>query len=299
MGKSKQELIRHAIEKADLKGLQALLRDGASPNDPLDNGLLPLMSAASRNDEQVVQLLLDSGGDPRRKSRLGMTALQYTSSPKIAVLLVAAGAEVNATDDYGGNPLFSVASNGDAEMVKWLLAHGVKDAPAGMEGMTSLHQACLLAYPKVVAALLAGGADANLRSKDGLTPLMYVEGMQGKTGVQIIKLLLAAGADPNAKMADGGFPLYRAATDGSPAAIEALIEGGAKIEMDDGCGETALAAAVYVNKADTAAALLKAGANAKARISPDHEDPNRRGKSVLELAAASRLAAIRTLFKSR
>ena len=299
MGKSKQQLMQRAIEKADVRGLQTLLAQGADPNGILDDGHVPLVAAVSTDDERIVAALIDAGANPRHRNQLGMTALQYASSPKVAALLVAAGADVNATDNYGGNPLSSVASNGDATTVKWLLSQGAREGSSDSEGNNSLHRACLEANPRIVAALLEGGADPSARNKNGVTPLLYVAGEKGKPGVEIINLLLKAGADPNAQMVDGCFPLYEAATEGSPAAVEALLAGGALIDLDEGCGETALAAAVYSSRANTAAALLKAGANPQARISLTHEDPNRRGKSVLELATDSRSAAIRALFKSR
>jgi ankyrin repeat protein len=299
MGKSKQQLLERAIEKQDVKGLKAALSKGADPNASLDNGHIPLVGAVLTGNEQIVTALIEGGANPKRKSALGETALQYAPNVKIAALLVAAGANINAVDDYGGTPLSMAASNGHPELIKWLHARGAKDGSCEPDGTTSLHGACLEADLKTVAVLLECGADPNARTKDGLTPLLYVEGMKRKAGVEIIKLLLMAGADPNAQMVDGRFPLYEAATEGSAAAVEALLAGGAKIDLHEGLGETALAAAVYEGNADTAAALLKAGANPSARISPEHGDPGRSGKSVRELAAASRSAAIRKLFKIR
>ena len=222
MGKSKQQLLERAIEKQDVKELKAALSKGADPNASLDNGHIPLVGAVLTGNEQIVTALIEGGANPKRKNALGETALQYAPNVKIAALLVAAGANINAVDDYGGTPLSMAASNGHPELIKWLHARGAKDGSCEPDGTTSLHGACLEADLKTVAVLLECGADPNARTKDGLTPLLYVEGMKRKAGVEIIKLLLKAGADPNAQMVDGRFPLYEAATEGSAAAVEAL-----------------------------------------------------------------------------
>jgi uncharacterized protein len=288
MAKHSTPGMEQAIETSDLKKLERYLAQGADPNLPFENGILPLAVAASAGRVGALKLLLAAGADSRLKGALGFTALHYATTVATAEALVEAGADVNAVDNYGQAALSSNVSNKRVALVKWLLSHG-----AGVE-RGCLHTACLESNPEIVAALLEAGADPNERTEHELTPLMYVSA--SKRAPDVIKLLLDAGADPNAQMVDGRFPLHFAATDGTAEMAEALLDGGARIEMDKGSGETALAAAVYEGNHKTAAVLLRAGANPAARISADHGDPAREGKTALDLARASKSTKMRKLF---
>jgi ankyrin repeat protein len=298
---AKSKALRTAIEKGNLKDLETLVAKGSDPNKPLDDGSLPLILAALKGKGAIVKALLAAGARANlRDDGCRETALHYASTPEVAELLVEAGANVNATDEFGQTPLAGAVSAGHAAVVKLLLAHGANpNKRPSRDEDPLLHLPCLEGKTNVVQALLEGGADPDAKSADGVTPLLSV-GISGeKNSAEIVSLLLKAGANPNAKMSDGRFPLYAAAVYGTPKLVLALLQGGAKIDLDNGSGETALAAAVYRNRIDTAAVLLKAGASPEARISPKHNDPNRRGKIVRELAAASRSPKIRTLFKGR
>ena len=85
---------------------------------------------------------------------------------------LAAGKDVNAKDDlYGDTPLL------------WAAGFGQKE---------------------VAVLLIAKGADANAKAKEGWTPLHYATGGNDK---EIVELLIAKGADLNAKDVDGETPL--------------------------------------------------------------------------------------------
>jgi cytohesin len=298
---AKATSLRSSIEKGNLRALEALLAQGVDPNDPLDDGQLPLSLAALKGNAAIVKALLEAGARPNEKGQdFGETALHFATSVEVAALLVTAGADVNAADERCNSPLTSAISEGNAELVKWLLNRG-SDANqrANRSGESLLDFPCLEGMVDVVRVLLEAGLDPNVPGENDVTPLLSAALSGEKNSAEIARMLLNAGADPNAKMSDGRFPLYEAATEGSPELVQVLLDGGAQIDLDEGFGETALAAAVYNNRADTAALLLKAGADPHARISPEHEDPHRRGKTVVELAAASRSSTIQRLFKRR
>jgi ankyrin repeat protein len=92
------------------------------------------------------------------------------------------------------------------------------DAVAHDDGLTSLHVACRRGAPDVVETLLVHGADARLaREADGTTPL-HSAAENHTTGAdaarRIVALLVAHGADINAVDKAGDTPLARALSGG-------------------------------------------------------------------------------------
>jgi hypothetical protein len=85
---------------------------------------------------------------------------------------------------------------------------------------------------EIVRALLAHGADPNLREDDCWTPLRWAASHGHE---EVTRELLAAGADP-----DLCAPLVEAARRGSLAVVKALLEHGADPQVTDAEGRTAL-----------------------------------------------------------
>ena len=142
-------------------------------------------------------------------------------------ILIAAGADANATDNAGSTPLLWAACD-----------------------------------PARVALLLANGAKADAKTKAGRTPLMAASSCE--SGLESIKLLLAKGADVNAVAEDRQSPMMEAAFSGGPRIMRALLAAGAKAEVADGGGFTALMGAVGWGDLELVRLMLAKGANVNA-----------------------------------
>lgn len=152
-----------------------------------------------------------------------------TSNSKATVkLLLAHGADVNATDRQGRSPLHVAPTKDSAEL---LLAHGVAVNTKRTDGATALHLAAVYGRKEVVQVLLAHGADVNARTKVGITPLHYAK------GAEVVKLLLANGASVDATDSGGNTPLYMADETG---VVELLLAQGAKLNVRNNIGQTPL-----------------------------------------------------------
>ncbi len=179
-------------------------------------------------DTKAVQSMIAAGMDPNVLGpdiTNGTTALQAALGHiETMKVLIAAGADVNATNKYGSTSLIWAAHFGQTEAAQVLLASGADVNLKNQRGITPLMDAAIMGHPEIVELLLAKGADVNATLKDGWTALMLAAGA-GYT--QVVQLLLAAGANMNAKTKDGKTALSIAAEEGHTDIVQLLKKAGA------------------------------------------------------------------------
>jgi uncharacterized protein len=139
-------------------------------------------------------------------------------------------------------PLVEVVLNNDLKAVTALLAQGADANVKSNAGVPVLLVAIRRESAPIVEALLERGADPNVRDVDtDLTALLHAIGQK-----EIAKLLLAAGADVNAscrKQYDlfrGMTPLMFAASEGSEDLVQLFLDNGADFRAQTPDGDTAL-----------------------------------------------------------
>jgi len=96
-------------------------------------------------------------------------------------------------------PLVHAAGNGDLNGVKALVAAGadVNEAAKSMHKWTPLHSAITMGGDEdVVYFLLEKGASPNIGDSQGMTPLMWAAD-SGDVNTNLVRALIAAGADVN------------------------------------------------------------------------------------------------------
>jgi len=206
---------------------------------------------------------------------------------KIAQYLVEAGANVNAQDWYGQTPLWAAVDIRNLEfqvtatsnrvdretayaLIELLLAAGAdpnsrtREFPperrfiAGtgsngwvdMTGQTPFLRAALAGDLQVLRLLLAHGADPNISTYGGTTPLMVAAGVtwafsetydEGADALlETVKLTHALGNDINAVNSKGLRAIHGAANRGSNDIITYLAENGAHLDVADNEGRTSI-----------------------------------------------------------
>ena len=92
--------------------IKKLIEDGVDVNAEVsDTGIKALIVAACGGYIKILKLLLDAGADINAKDNFGWTALHCAREVEIAKLLIEAGADINAKDNFNTTPLGSVKSS--------------------------------------------------------------------------------------------------------------------------------------------------------------------------------------------
>jgi ankyrin repeat protein len=162
---------------------------------------------------ECAQRILVENPDLAHESYSGRTLLHAASaagnSPIVAVLLKL-GVDANIQDAGGHTPLYSIGNEcpGGGPVVRALIQGGAKvDACDGVKRCTALHMAARRGNVEASEALIACGANIEVRDSLGETPLRRAVNC-GQTDVAA--LLLAKGADPHSVGSKGLTPLSAA-----------------------------------------------------------------------------------------
>ncbi|PNP43234.1 hypothetical protein THARTR1_11132 [Trichoderma harzianum] len=239
---------------ADPEILRILAEGGANLGEVHpETGNTPLHFAMAY-DEELAKVILEyrKGIDLEKRNNYGRTALLYACGEDNAdcvKLLVRAGADVNAEDQWGWTVLSLAARRGlKDDVTDLLLAQPdlVIDATGKTKG-TALMVACRSLNREMVTKLLAHGADANISVKElsyNSTAIksacipwkeLYTSKKDEMDG--IISELIANGADVNAV---GGCNIYNAicaaSFGGSASTINLLLDKGASAHDPDPLG---------------------------------------------------------------
>lgn len=142
---------------------------------------------------QFVRSVIDAGFDPNTPDDRGQTglilAMREGCFAAAEALLDFKQIEIDRPNAAGETALMMAALRGHEAWVLRLLERG---AAVNRSGWSPLHYAASGPEPKVVALLLARGANVDALSPNGSTPLMMAAGYGAIDGAA---LLLARGAD--------------------------------------------------------------------------------------------------------
>ena len=216
-------VLQTALYSGDANVVAAVVESGADPlGDDVRNVLhhfggewSPLLTETDESQPQMIDLLIQAGANLDFEDAVGLTPLLIAVSnrdsdgedntDRIRTLL-AAGADPTADNKAGLPPLLVIANRDDLPLLQVFVEHGVDvDRPNRYE-CTALLAAIECGHTEMVKALVAAGADPNLETESGFTPLLIALASQNT----MIPLLLRLGADPDRVSFKTGWSAYSA-----------------------------------------------------------------------------------------
>ncbi len=252
---------------------------------PREDGKTALMFGAERGQVDVVRYLVDKGAElDKRTEPEGFTALIYAAMnghTAVVEQLAKRGADLEARADteknQGRTALLFAAERGHLDTLKSLKELGAQIDARRSDGQTALMAVALqkkddLPAKKVLIGFLLGaGAAVDARDPDGRTTLMLIptvltpeklrgrsksdNGVRSRT-VQLARLLIQHGADVNLTEKKFGWsPLMFAAHSGFAEMVALLLKAGARADVTDLDGQTALSLAKEKGFADIVSLL--------------------------------------------
>jgi uncharacterized protein len=208
----------------------------------------------------------DSLGGKKRDAD-GHTPLSnavYSDNIWLAKWLIFSGADINAPNSLGSNPLKSgggwtplhyAVATGNKRMVKLLIDKGAYVDSRENENKNSLYLATSLADVEMVKLLLSEGSDPNLKSDFG-TPLHLAASCNDIERFKIAQELLKNKAYTDFWDQNGYTPLITAINGKNERMVELLLENGANANLSSNDGTRPLQWA-FINKDQYIIDMLK------------------------------------------
>ena len=255
-----QHKVTYRLEDAALKGdlvtAKKLIEGGANIKGiEADKAM---QCAVKSNSYDVLKYLLENGGDPNARDSYGRTLLMNSANNgnvKLVNLILSFGADPNAKDAQGKNALMSVDGEDFLSILHILRDWGANIDDKDNYGLNAAMKFVKSLTPLTLDFCLERGSNPNLKDRRGNTALMHLawwtqydlvySGYEEILAAKVLSLK-KYGADMNSKNSIGMTALmYAAGWDHLPI-LEALIESGARIDIRDNLGRTALTWAARV-----------------------------------------------------
>lgn len=251
-----------AIRNNDPAAVKTTLAQGGDTNARNWLDFTPLMWAASRGNQEIVEMLLSHGAKLDASSTYG-SALTFAAlgrQEKLALYLLKKGAAPNPERADGATPLMLAAANGHTNLMARLLQKSCDPNQKDHDGATALIYAARLGQTAAAGMLLKAGAEVDAADSQGRTALLYAA---ANGHPKMADVLLAHHASINHKDRRNATALLLAARySGDPAIVRSLLKSGADTSVQDDTGRTPLSLAMARGYEDVTNALHEMGAKA-------------------------------------
>ena len=256
---NKDTFLITAILERNTKAAKLLLDAGVDPNQVSSGDRSALMWAAQRGNTEIVRLLLDKGAKVRENNAAMIKAVTVSPRghrkevPEIVKMLIEHGADVNTRFPYKNWTLLMFAvDNGFTESVKILLANGADAGAKDKDGKTALDLAKEKGRGKIVKLL---------ESHKPVKSPMVADNKKTEP-VRLASESASRDAEPDE---DINWDLIRAARKGNMGEVKALVKKGAYVNYKSKSGLTPIYSASGKGQLDVVKFLIAKGADVNAR----------------------------------
>ena len=232
------------------------------------NGLSPLHIASARGFIDVVQVLIKNRAEINRAAETSVQETPLlmacnTNMTGTITLLIRSGADVNRRNRNGTTPLMSAAEQGNVEAVKLLIQAGADIHARDCDGGTPLHRhaTSMRLKPELIKILCPTPEMANIVNLQGSTALMLVicNPIHDIWKLEVLECLIKMKCDVNAVTMVGASALHLTCYLEQWTHARLLIRVGARSDIPDILGRTALFMVLDKKKFSVAELMLASG----------------------------------------
>lgn len=239
--------------------IELLIAEGLDPEALNRHKATPLYKAAQIGYLDAAKLLVEHGARFDSATLQGSTPLlAATCKPEMMDFLLELGADIQRQNVHGNTVFHQAARGACSEIFDFLIERGARIEWRNHKGNTALLEAITAGLAPY--SILFG--DASKRVSSSRNSIQWYE---RPTQAEAVVALLALGADPNIRNRDGLSPLHYAVKLRSPWLVDTLVQAGARLTFADDNGNTPLHLAAEDGRTEMFMHLLSSGADLNAR----------------------------------
>ena len=147
------------------------------------NGDVATLTKMLKKDAKLVNYKQSNGFTP-------LIIASYNGQTEIAKILLEKGADINAQDKSGNTALMGLCFKGNLELIKLFLANKESKININLvnfNNASALIFAATFGHIEIAKALLASGADKNLKDNTGKTAFNHAVLQENKAMIEILR----------------------------------------------------------------------------------------------------------------